>query len=157
MGDYMSDLRKLVGHQTLLHCCASIIVENEKGEILLGKRTDNHYWGYFGGAIEIDERVEDCACRELFEETGLIAHELELFMINSGPEVHYTYPNGDDVFNVEINYLCKKYHGDLKAQKEEITELKYFDKKDVTLEMISPPTRPVVKKYLETNSSFLAR
>lgn len=28
-------------------------------------------------------------------------------MINSGPEVHYVYPNGDEVSNVEIIYLCK--------------------------------------------------
>ena len=43
-GDIM-ELRKLVGHRTLIQCAASIIVINQQGQILLGKRTDNHLWG----------------------------------------------------------------------------------------------------------------
>ena len=80
MPGYIMDLRKLVGHRTLMQCAASIIIVNEKNQILLGKRTDNHKWGYAGGSIELDEKVEDCARRELFEETGLIADEIEFFM-----------------------------------------------------------------------------
>ena len=116
MSSYIADLRKIVGHRTLIQCAGSVIIENVKGEILLGRRTDNHMLGYPGGSIEIDSRIEEGAKRELFEETGLIADEMTLFMINSGPEVHYVYPNGDEVSNVEIIYLCKKYHGTLKRQ-----------------------------------------
>lgn len=76
LSSYIADLRKIVGHRTLIQCAGSIIIENEKGEILLGRRTDNHMWGYAGGSIEIDERIEECAKRELFEETGLIADEM---------------------------------------------------------------------------------
>lgn len=147
MSSYIADLRKIVGRRTLIQCAGSIIIENEKGEILLGRRTDNHMWGYAGGSIEIDERIEECAKRELFEETGLVADEMTLFMINSGPEVHYVYPNGDEVSNVEIIYLCKKYHGTLKRQEEEIEELRFFALEDVP-DAISPPIRPVVEKYL---------
>ena len=147
MSSYIADLRKIVGHRTLIQCAGSIIIENEKGEILLGRRTDNHMWGYAGGSIEIDERIEECAKRELFEETGLVADEMTLFMINSGPEVHYVYPNGDEVSNVEIIYLCKKYHGTLKRQEDEIEELRFFALEDVP-DAISPPIRPVVEKYL---------
>jgi 8-oxo-dGTP pyrophosphatase MutT (NUDIX family) len=107
MSNYIMDLRKIVGHAPLLQCAGSIIIENEKGEILLGRRTDNHKWGYAGGSIELDETVEECARRELFEETGLIADEMDFFMVNSGPEAHYIYPNGDEVYNVEIIYFCK--------------------------------------------------
>lgn len=58
MPGYIMDLRKLVGHRTLMQCAASIIIVNEKNQILLGKRTDNHKWGYAGGSIELDEKVE---------------------------------------------------------------------------------------------------
>lgn len=149
MSGYIMDLRKVVGHRTLIQTAASIIIVNEKGQLLLGKRTDNHLWGYSGGSIEIDEKVEDCAKRELFEEMGLIADELEFFMVNSGPEVHYVYPNGDEVSNVEIIYICRKYHGEITPQEDEVEELRFWDISDITLDMISPPIRPVFEKYLE--------
>ena len=148
MSTYSMALRKVVGHAPLLQCAGSVIIENEKGEILLGKRTDNHKWGYAGGSIELNETVEECAKRELFEETGLIADELEFFMVNSGPEVHYIYPNGDEVYNVEIIYLCRKYHGTLKRQEEEVEELRFFALADIPAE-ISDPIAPVVRKYIE--------
>lgn len=150
---YIMDLRKVVGHRTLIQCAASIIIENEQGQILLGKRTDNHMWGYSGGSIEIDEKVEDCAKRELYEEMGLVADELEFFMINSGPEVHYVYPNGDEVSNIEIIYICRKYHGEIKKQDEELDELRFFDIDE--LPIISPPIRPVFEAYVRMRKETL--
>ena len=147
MSSYILDLRKLVGHRTLIQCAASIIVIDENDRILLGKRTDNNMWGYSGGSVEIDEKVEDCAIRELEEETGLIADELEFFCINSGPEAHYIYPNGDEVSNIEIVFLCRKYHGTLKDS-DEMKELRFFSPNKIKLEMISPPIRSVIEKYL---------
>ena len=153
MSGYIMELRKLVGHRTLIQCAASIIVINQQGQILLGKRTDNHLWGYSGGSLEIDEKVEDCAKRELQEEMGLIADELEFFMVNSGKEVHYIYPNGDEVSNIEIVYLCYQYHGEIHRQEEEMEELRFFDPDEISLEMISPPIRPVVKALSEKMKS----
>ena len=146
---YIMNLREHVGHAPLLQCAGSIIIENEKGEILLGRRTDNHLWGYAGGSVELGESVEECARRELFEETGLTAGKMELFMVNSGPETHYIYPNGDEVYNVEIIYLCRDYTGEPKRQEEEIDELRFFALEEISLEMISPPIRPVFRRFLE--------
>ncbi|MBQ0036115.1 MAG: NUDIX domain-containing protein [Firmicutes bacterium] len=151
MSNYIMDLRKIVGHLTLIQVAASVIIENDKGQILLGKRTDNHKWGYAGGSIEIDEKVEDCALRELYEETGLVGEELEFFMISSGKEVHYIYPNGDEVSNVEIIYTCNKYHGELKPQLEEISELRFFDI-DKLPKDISNPLVPVLDEYVKRRS-----
>ena len=52
MSDYIMGLRKLVGHRPLLQVGVSVIVENERGEVLLQKRADNHCWGYAGGSVE---------------------------------------------------------------------------------------------------------
>ena len=109
---------------------------------------DNQKWGYAGGAVEIDERVEDCAKRELYEEMGLIAEELEFFCVNSGPEAHYTYPNGDDVSNFEIVYLCRDWHGEPKAQDGEMEELRFFACEEIDLSTVMPPTRGVLEKFI---------
>lgn len=149
MTGYIAEMRKLVGHRTLIQCAASIICVDEQGRILLGKRSDNKMWGYSGGAVEIDERVEDCAKRELYEEMGLTAEELTFFNVNSGPEAHYIYPNGDEVSNFEIIYICRKWHGEPKSLDGEMEELRFFSCEEIDLSEISPPIRQVVSAYID--------
>ena len=126
MSDYIMDMRKRVGHDPLMQCGASVIVVNEKGELLLQKRTDNGKWAYAGGSVELYERVEEAAARELQEETGLIADELTLLGVFSGPEMAYVYPNGDQVSNVDVVFICRKYHGELLCEKGEVEQLAFF-------------------------------
>ncbi len=147
MSDYIMWLRSFVGHAPILQCGAGVIVENNDGQILLVKRTDNGCWGYAGGAVEIGEKVEDAACRELLEETGLVAEELELFSVFSGDDNRYTYPNGDEVHNIDIVYICRKYHGNIKLELTEVTEASFFDI-DCLPENISPPLVVPINKYV---------
>lgn len=149
MTGYIAEMRKLVGHRTLIQCAASIICVDEQGRILLGKRSDNKMWGYSGGAVEIDEYVEDCAKRELYEEMGVTAEKLEFFYVNSGPEAHYVYPNGDEVSNFEIIYICRKWHGEPKSLDGEMEELRFFSCEEIDLSEISPPIRQVVSAYID--------
>lgn len=148
MSDYIMDLRKIVGHRPLLQVGTSVIVEDEKGRILLQKRSDNHYWGYAGGSIELDENVEDAAKRELFEETGLTAERLELFGIFSGKDMHYIYPNGDEVSNIDIVYICRDYTGTLRRQENEVEELKFFALNEIP-QKISPPVQKPLNQWIE--------
>ena len=152
MTGYMAEMRRLVGHRTVIQCAASVIVVDGQGRLLLGRRSDDHKWGYSGGSVEIDEPVEDCARRELLEEMGLIARELEFFCVNSGPEAHHVYPNGDEVSNFEIVYLCRNYMGVPKNTDGEMEVLCFFRPEDINLEMISPPIRPVMRRYLEQHT-----
>ena len=149
MTGYMAEMLRLVGHRTIIQCAASIIVVDEQGRLLLGKRSDDHKWGYSGGSVEVDEPVEDCARRELLEEMGLVAEDIEFFCVNSGPEAHHIYPNGDEVSNFEIFYLCRNYIGEPKNTDGEMEELRFFPPEDIDLGMISPPIRPVLRRYLE--------
>ena len=149
MTDYIKSMRKIVGHMPILQCGASVIVENEKGEILLELRKDNNCWAYPGGAVELDEIVEDAAKRELYEETGIIAENLELFGVFSGKDLHYIYPNGDEVSNIDIVYICRaSYTGELKMQKDEVLDLKFFPVTALP-ENISPPVVRPLKQYIE--------
>lgn len=147
MSEYIMDLRKIVGHRPLLQVGASVIVEDEEGRILLQLRSDNHCWGYSGGSVELDEVVEEAAKRELFEETGLIANKLELFGIFSGKDLHYIYPNGDEVSNVDIVYLCTDYSGELKCQEDEVDDLRFFYADEIP-ENLSKPVVKGIEKWI---------
>ena len=151
MSGYIMDLRKIVGHRPLLQVGASVILEDKQGRVLLQKRTDNHCWGYPGGSTELDERVEDAAARELFEETGLTAKHLELFGVFSGKELHYVYPNGDEVSNVDIVFLCRDYSGSLRLDAEESEDLSFFEAGQLPVNLSPPivlPLRTWEKKKL---------
>ena len=132
MTGYMAEMRKLVGHRTIIQCAASIICIDGQGRVLLGKRRDNHKWGYSGGSVEIDEYVEDCAKRELYEEMGLTAEKIEFFFVNSGPEAHYIYPNGEPT-----------------ALDGEMEELKFFVPDEIDISEISPPIRSVITALIK--------
>ena len=51
-----------------------VIIVNPQGEILLGKRCGSHapFWSIPGGHLDAGETFEQCAQREIAEETGLI-------------------------------------------------------------------------------------
>lgn len=155
MTGYIAELRKVVGHKTVMQCGASVICVDEAGRILLGKRSDNHQWGYAGGSLELDECAEACAKRELYEEMGIRAERLELFCINSGPETHYVYPNGDEVSNVEIVFLCKSWQGEPRAMDGEIEALRFFFPNEIRPEELSPPIRGVFRKLLAQPEAWL--
>ena len=78
--------------------------------------------------MELGETPEEAARRECMEETGLLAKSLQLYNVRSGEECHFIYPNGDEVYAVDINFVCRSYEGTLIEQKEEVVQLRFFPK-----------------------------
>lgn len=83
---YIKDLRKHVGHDALIGVGATTLVFNDKNELLLNLRSDTNTWGIPGGSMELYETIEETAIRELKEETGICAEELQLITVLSGKE-----------------------------------------------------------------------
>ena len=123
---YISEIRKKVGHDTVIMPCACLIIDDGQGRVLLQKRADDGKWGYHGGAIEVDEKVEDALRREIKEELGITLKEFELFGIYSGKRHHHVYPNGDECSCIDIVYRCISYEGEFSFRDGEVTELGWF-------------------------------
>ncbi len=123
---YIMNIREKVGHAPLISVGATVLVFNQNNELLLNLRSDTNTWGIPGGSKELNEKLEECAIRELKEETNLKVDDLELVTVLSGKEYYFKYPNDDEVDCVIALYKVQNYSGDLKINDDESTELKFF-------------------------------
>ena len=124
MADYILALRKLVGKRKLIHPGVRVLVENDKGEFLFIRRTDNGNWGIPAGGFEENESIVECAKREVLEETGLELLDVQLIGISSQP-FHETveYPNGDQTQYLSIEFYSNQWTGQLKTNPQETLEV----------------------------------
>ena len=107
------------------HLVSDILVQHRDGSYLLTKRHQGKdlYPGYWeasaGGSAQLGEDPEDCAKRELFEETGILCDSFELVKItfsNRSPSLIYSYLARVD---------CDK--NSVVLQEGETTEYKWVD------------------------------
>ena len=142
--DYIKRIRKLIGHEPMLIPHAVVILLDKDNKVLFEVRADDGYLDFPGGSVDMGEEVIETAKRELYEETGLIADELELFDVYSGPITKYTYFNQDVIYGVDTFYVCRKYHGELKPQKEEVKDLLFLDVNSINGKL-SPRNKKVIE------------
>ena len=116
--EYIMNLRKFVGHNPLIGLGATTLVFNDKNELLLNLRSDTNTWGIPGGSMELYETIEETAIRELKEETGISAKQLELVTVLSGEEYYFEYPNGDKMCTVIVLFKVLNYTGNIKRSEE---------------------------------------
>ncbi|MGI8313579.1 NUDIX hydrolase [Halobacillus mangrovi] len=129
--DYITYLRSMVGKEKVLMTVCGTFVIDQEGRVLLQLRSDTKEWGIPGGFMELNETVEDTARRETKEETGLNLGELELFGVYSGPNLHKTFPNGDQVALVQILFTCRDFSGSFDLNDEETLDAKFFPLDDL--------------------------
>jgi 8-oxo-dGTP pyrophosphatase MutT (NUDIX family) len=122
---YIHELRQLVGHRPIIMVGSGVLLVREN-QVLLQRRKDNGLWGIPGGSLEPGESLEEAAIRETYEEAGLVIDELALFKVYSGKDQFYTYPNGDQIYDVCVAYLTRDFHGELQADTSEVLELAFY-------------------------------
>ncbi|MYL32612.1 NUDIX domain-containing protein [Pontibacillus yanchengensis] len=140
----IKELRKLVGTRPLQLGAAGVLVLNEKKEILLMKRMEDKHWCIPGGIVEMGERVEETAMREVYEETKLHIHDMEFFKVYSGEQQHHIYPNGDEVYFVNVVFISSSYTGSPLADEVESEQVGFFD-----LAQLPEPILPTNKGFFE--------
>ncbi len=103
-----------------------VIIQNSKGEILLGKRNKNMatfpgFWGLPGGMPEYNEKIEDTAKREVKEELGV-----DVKIIKKAKNVYENFPIKECKFHtVDVPFYAKILKGEPKPN-DETQEVKWF-------------------------------
>ncbi len=97
-----------------------VIIQNDKGQILFGKRKGSHspYYSIPGGHLENGESFEEAARKEIIEETGLDLKELSLVALTNNLR---TYEETGKHY-VSITFLCKAFEGEPKVMEPEKCE-----------------------------------
>ena len=146
---YVQDLRAVIGHRPLILVAAGVIILDSYQSVLLQRRTDDGLWSIPGGSMELGESAQDTARREVLGETGLVVGRLRLFDVFSGDELLHRYPNGDVAAIVSIVFLCDDVRGEVSISRDESVELRYFSAHDLKDLPLSPPNRPIIRRWLE--------
>ena len=141
--NYIGDLRKVIGNDTIMTVGCGVLVENEKGQVLLQKRSDNGQWCVPGGALELGETYKEAAARELREEVGIEVKELQLFGLYSGEDRMITYPNKDVVYSLAVIFKTDKYTGTISDEDSEVLEHRFFNPQDIPVDLFAPDARAI--------------
>ena len=144
---YIMNLRKHIGHDPLIGVGATTLVFNEQNELLLNLRADTNTWGIPGGSMELYETIEETAIRELKEEAGIHADQLELVTVLSGKDYYFEYPNGDKMCTVIVLFKVPHYNGSIKVSDNESKALKFFPLTD--LPVLESRAERIIQKILD--------
>ena len=102
----------------------AIVLEGSK--LLLVQRAqepDKGWWDIPGGYLDWDETLEECAARELKEETGLLVDptDLTFFDIFSNPN------NKAQNQVIDVYFFTKVFSGTLEIEAAEVVQAQWFD------------------------------
>ena len=124
------------------------IVANEENKILFQFRRGK--WDLPKGKLEDGEKIEDCALREVEEETGLQNIHLGKLV---GVTTHYYNENGRDI-EKETHWFTMTISGEqqlVPQLEEDITELRWVAQDEMTdyLSNTFPNIEEIIKKYYD--------
>ena len=124
---YITTIRHKIGHDLLIMPGVAAFIRDDKGQVLLQRRTDNGQWTLPGGVIEPGEEPADAVVREVWEETGLTVIPQRIIGVYGGPDWHHFYPNQDEVQLISILFACQIIDGELTITNDnESLEVAFF-------------------------------
>jgi 8-oxo-dGTP pyrophosphatase MutT (NUDIX family) len=126
---------------------ASAIVTNDKGEILVHRRTDNDLWALPGGGMEFGESIAETIAREVYEETGLRVKATHVVAVYSDPKHVFAYSDGEVRQEFSVCIACEIISGELKISNES-KELLFATPSELSELKMHPRIRARIDDYL---------
>lgn len=135
---YLGQLRKIIGSRMVLMPGARCVVVDAEERVLLQLRGDFNLWGLPAGFCEPGESALETLVREVQEETGLTVLDPVPWGYASLPEeTTMVYPNGDTIQGFGLDFVARRWEGELYADGTETLDLGWFALDDLP-EMILP-------------------
>ena len=126
---------------------ASAVVANDRGEILLQRRSDNDLWSIPGGAMEPGETIRQTAIREVREETGIEVAPTRLVGIYSDPNHLVEYSDGEVRQQFSVCFACEAVGGELSTS-DESSEVGYYPPEAIRDMNVHESIRRRIRDYL---------
>ena len=111
--EFVLRLREKIGHDQLWLPGVSVVVVDDAGRILLGRRSDTGRWSIIDGIPEPGEQPAAAAARECEEEAGVRPEILAVIGVET--EEPLSYPNGDRCVFLDIGFVARVGDGELTA------------------------------------------
>jgi ADP-ribose pyrophosphatase YjhB (NUDIX family) len=122
---YLGRQRAFAGdEERLLFVAARGVIIDDQNRLLLIQRSDNHRWAIPAGAMELGESMEECAIREVWEETGLTATSLTPFAFYS--QAQFTNDFGHSYQQILMAFRIHTWSGELLTETDETVDAGFF-------------------------------
>jgi len=137
----------LLGYESL-RLGVSVALIDENGRLLLELRSDVQMWGITGGKLDLGESPQECGCREVYEETGIILrpNDLRLFNVygrlSDGRVIQYP---DCRVHLIDIVFFTHIGSNSQFVLSDESLALEFFGASSLPADIV-PPARRVVRQ-----------
>lgn len=133
-----------------IHLGSAVIVIHQN-KILMEYRSDSDYWALIGGGLDMNESLETCAIRELYEEAGIkiATSDLKFYKVYSDPSRIVKYPDGNILRSITTAFYTNiNYPHSLKCS-EESRELKYFTVDEIRQLNVVATHKHIILDFIE--------
>lgn len=127
----------------------SAIIENSKGEILIGKKPSNrgvylNVWHIPGGGIEQGERIEEGLKREIKEETSLEIIDIQPIIFSDDITTKIKDNESEEIHMIFLDFKCKAKTDNF-TPNGDLENLKWIPKSEIKNYNLTPPGQKLFK------------
>jgi 8-oxo-dGTP pyrophosphatase MutT (NUDIX family) len=131
----------------------NVVVTNDKGEILLIRRTDNDNWSLPGGAMDLGESLSQAGIRETKEETGIDCEITGLVGIYTDPKHVLHYTSNDEVRQEFSIVLTGRPAGGRPTPSDESSEVRWVNPDDLSNYTMHQSMRHRLGRHLSSETA----